>query len=136
MTEAEFNSRTNTILRQIGTREYDETINAIDELEQEMEASSHIHDVKISCADLRFDAAVETRQPLQECERRYEALLSLGIDEEGQLQRSVIFANAEIEREEVIKKHVVAAVARLGSKTVHGVLLARAQALISEVPHK
>src|SRR5689334_3650155 len=79
MLKEEFDKRVSVILMTLRTREYLETLRAIDELESDARDSFDSHAAAVCCADLRLDAALATHQAFAECEARYNNLVSLGL---------------------------------------------------------
>jgi hypothetical protein len=65
-----FVSECDDILRTIASRPYHDTIDLVDELERRATLAAPDQDPRLSCADLRLDAALGTGQPISECEAR------------------------------------------------------------------
>jgi hypothetical protein len=129
-----FDDETVAILRDIGRREYSATLLLIDELERRADDATQgqrTREVMISCAELRLDAALETRQPLSVCENHYRALLQLGLEPRDELVKSVILANfAASDRSRIVQMYVLPALARASSEALPQSLLDAANALI------
>jgi len=132
VTSEGFQTATDAILIGMRTRAYAETLTLIDELEEAAKASLDARQVAISCADLRFDAALDVGRPLGECRALYESLCSLGLDPQMELMKSVIFANSVNEERLVVEAYVRPAEQRARSASVPPSLLAAAHALISK----
>jgi hypothetical protein len=113
MDNEEFGRQTDLVLSCIRKRTYAETLDAIDRLELDAARDLGWHGVAVSCADLRLDAALATSQPFEECERRYNGLVSLGIDAQMELLKTVVFAKeADSPKREIVRAYLTAAVAR------------------------
>ena len=134
MLKEEFDARTDQILRQLTSAPYAATISCIDALDRAMLGDPHQRDANVSCAALRLDAALLTRQPLEECERLYLAFVALGVDEHAQLQTSIMFANeAMSQRAYVTGTHVAAALERAQLVSSADALVAHAAQLVAEI---
>jgi hypothetical protein len=129
-----FNDETDAILRDIGRREYTATLLLIDELERRADDATpgqRSREARVSCAELRLDAALETRQPLSVCEGHYRALLQLGVEPRHELMKSVILANlASSDRSRIVQLYVLPALARASSEALPQSLLDAANKLI------
>jgi hypothetical protein len=112
MTKDEFLLGTDAILAALWRRSYEELIGSIDDLEERAARSLNAHQVKVSCADLRLDAALESNQPLVEQRSRFDQLRSLGITPHLELQKSVVLANATGADRDVIESYVRPALER------------------------
>jgi hypothetical protein len=132
MTEEEFSKKANAILREIATRNYLETLAAIDQLENSDFIVSDRHAVALNCADLRLDAALGTGQPYEESERRYNDLVSLRPDALTQLMKSVIFAHQTSARKRrVVETHVRFALQRAHEEPLPESLIEQAEQLLA-----
>jgi hypothetical protein len=132
MSEEEFEKKVSFILRELAKREYLETLNAIDELENDAVVRLDSHLVAVCCADLRLDAALATHQSYEECEGRYNNLVSLGLDARAQLLKSVVFANeASAQKRRIVETHVRLALQRVHEGPLPESLVERAEQLIA-----
>jgi hypothetical protein len=132
MSEEELEKRVEAILREIGKRDYLETLRAIDQLENDALIVSDRHAVALSCADLRLDAALVTGQSCEESEQRYSELISLGLDARSQLLKSVVFAKeVSDQKRRIVETHVAVALQRAHGESLPESLVEQAEQLLA-----
>jgi hypothetical protein len=88
--EFDFSKECDQILRNLATSSYEDTIRRVNDLERRALGTNLPENPALSCADLRLDAALVTRQSLAECERRYDELVMSGADATMRLLKACI----------------------------------------------
>jgi hypothetical protein len=128
-----FSVETDEILVELTKQDFQISLSAIDALERRAErmlATETLRAARTSCADLRLDAAICTRQSYEECERRYVDLLNSGVDAELQLLKATILARAAT-GEARAQGHLLDALGRAQAENVSIELQTVAQSLLS-----
>jgi hypothetical protein len=107
----DFVSECNDVLRTIASRPYRDTIRHVDALERRATLAVPDQDPRLSCADLRLDAALHTGQPASECEARYNELVQCGADATFRLLKLCFFVRVVREASEVSMRRLQDALA-------------------------
>ena len=112
----DFDSETTQLLRELGTTDYAVLLKRINDLEERYTINAPEQTafaIRVSCADLRLDAALIASRPSSECEELYRTWLNTGVDAQTQLMKSIILAKeVSGDRDGVVHRHVVSALKR------------------------
>ena len=127
-----FARESDELLVKLTKQEFAVSLEEIADLERRAEKrlpKEAVQSARRSCADLRLDAALCTRQPYDECERRYQDLLDSGVDAELQLIKATILVRAA-GGEPRARQHLSSALNRAGSANVSTALQQAARELL------
>lgn len=86
----DFQRECDDIIRSLTKRSYLASVSLIDSLEKKAAADGLDRDARVSCADLRLDAALGTKQPAAECLQRYDELVAVGAGPTARLLKACI----------------------------------------------
>jgi hypothetical protein len=111
-----FDSECDEILRTIASRPYRDTLMLVDALERRATLALPDQDARLSCADLRLDAALATGQQASECEARYNDLVQCGADTTLRLLKACVLVREVREVSTRTVAHLRSALADADSK--------------------
>jgi hypothetical protein len=131
----EFSKECDEILRNLDSWSYEEAIEAIDQVERRAKVGGvHEHEITVSCADLRLDAALITKQSLAECERRYDDLFDTEPGEDLLLLKACILVKESMPSGSVSALERLSRALKAAENKVAPPLLERARRLLAEPP--